>query len=117
MVVNNYEAMQMLENKYKYQDLSVDMILDLHTIFLKNDKIIKKDKIGCFRSNKDNIYVGNDNYYTHKAPEINYAKNELVHGVISIGTLAEQCGFADIYSFSHAFKRATGFSPTEWSSL
>ena len=48
---------------------------------------------------------------------INYAKNELVHGVISIGTLAEQCGFADIYSFSHAFKRATGFSPTEWSSL
>lgn len=77
MIVNNYEAMQALENKYKYQDLSIDMILELHTIFLKNDKNIEKNKIGCFRDETDEIYVGNDNYYTHKAPEINYAKNEL----------------------------------------
>ena len=77
MIVNNYEAMQALENKYKYQDLSINMILELHTIFLKNDKNIEKNKIGCFRDEKDEIYVGNNNYYTHKAPEINYAKNEL----------------------------------------
>ena len=77
MIVNNYEAMQKLEEKYKYQDLSIDMILELHAIFLKNSKEIEKEKIGSFRDKFDNIYVGNNTYYTHKAPDINYVKQEL----------------------------------------
>ena len=31
-----------------------------------------------------------------------------------IGEIALQCGFADVYSFSHCFKRHTGMSPTEY---
>jgi len=45
---------------------------------------------------------------------IEYAKNELTRGTLSISELAEQCGFADIYTFSHAFRRATGTSPSDW---
>ena len=45
---------------------------------------------------------------------IEYAKNELTRGTLSISELAEQCGFADIYTFSHAFRRATGTSPSAW---
>lgn len=45
---------------------------------------------------------------------IEYAKNELTRGTLSISELAVRCGFADIYTFSHAFKRATGTAPSEW---
>jgi len=47
---------------------------------------------------------------------IEYAKKELTQGTVKIGELTERCGFADIYTFSHAFKRATGVAPSEWSS-
>ena len=77
MIINNFEAMEVLQNKYKFQNLSVDMILELHEIFLKNDKKISNDKIGCFRENKENIYIGNELYYTHIAPNIEYVKEEL----------------------------------------
>lgn len=32
----------------------------------------------------------------------------------SVSDIAEQCGFSDVYSFSHCFRRHTGFSPTEY---
>ncbi len=45
---------------------------------------------------------------------IAFAKNELSRGAPNIGELAERCGFSDIYSFSHAFKRAVGVTPSDW---
>ena len=32
----------------------------------------------------------------------------------SISEIAEQCGFSDIYSFSHCFKRQVGIAPKEY---
>ena len=32
----------------------------------------------------------------------------------SVSEIALSCGFADVYSFSHCFKRLEGFSPTEY---
>ena len=51
--------------------------------------------------------------YLHNT-RIEFAKEELARGIVSIGELAERCGYSDIYAFSHAFKRATGVAPSEW---
>lgn len=45
---------------------------------------------------------------------INHAKTLLLHADESIGSIACRCGFSDIYSFSHCFKRHTGISPIKY---
>lgn len=35
-------------------------------------------------------------------------------GTSSVSDIALQCGFSDVYSFSHSFKNKTGISPTEY---
>lgn len=42
------------------------------------------------------------------------AKELLLGEKISIGNIAEQCGYSDIYHFSKAFKLKTGLSPSEY---
>lgn len=42
------------------------------------------------------------------------AKTLLMNSSNTISEIAIRCGFADIYSFSHSFRRYTGLSPTEW---
>ena len=51
-------------------------------------------------------------YITEK--RMNEAKSLLMNSTNTIGSIASQCGFSDIYSFSHSFRRITGLSPTEW---
>ncbi|WP_207649461.1 helix-turn-helix domain-containing protein [Anaeromicropila populeti] len=43
-----------------------------------------------------------------------YAKNELADSSISIAQISNTLGFSDSHNFSHAFKKSTGFSPTEY---
>ena len=45
---------------------------------------------------------------------IETAKSMLSNSMNSINDIAICCGYADIYSFSHAFRRITGCSPSEW---
>ena len=45
---------------------------------------------------------------------INKAEILLLYTSKSISEIAMQCGFCDIYSFSHCFKKHTGASPTEY---
>ena len=33
---------------------------------------------------------------------------------LNIGEIAARCGYANIYTFSHAFRRAFGVPPTDW---
>lgn len=42
------------------------------------------------------------------------AKLLLANSTNTISEIAQKCGYADIYSFSHAFHRSTGISPTAW---
>ncbi len=45
---------------------------------------------------------------------IEYAKVLLMDSRNNISEVASRCGWADVYVFSHAFKRITGSSPTVW---
>ena len=45
---------------------------------------------------------------------IQNAKSMLLNATNSIGEIAFSCGYSDIFGFSRAFKRETGYSPTQW---
>lgn len=48
---------------------------------------------------------------------IHKAEILLQHTVQSIPSIAAECGFSDIYSFSHSFKKHTGTSPVKYREL
>ncbi len=45
---------------------------------------------------------------------IRHAKTLLENSMTHIGEIAQAAGYNDVYTFSHAFKRETGSSPTDW---
>ena len=45
---------------------------------------------------------------------INKAEILLLNTAKSISDIALQCGFSDVYSFSHSFKKHNGMSPSEY---
>lgn len=45
---------------------------------------------------------------------IKTAKNLLVEDNLSISEIAQACGFADVYSFSRAFRKRVGISPSQY---
>jgi len=49
----------------------------------------------------------------HKRIRMDYAKHLLRDKNLQISEIAEQCGFSDLYSFSRAFKRHFGMSPSD----
>lgn len=48
---------------------------------------------------------------------LNHSKQLLTDTTLSIGEIALQCGFENVYYFSNHFKRATGLSPTSYRKL
>lgn len=48
---------------------------------------------------------------------INAAKTLLETNMFSITSVAEQCGFSNVYYFSKVFKKETGISPSKYNSL
>ena len=38
----------------------------------------------------------------------------LMNSTNSVGKIAITRGFPDVYSFSHLFRRVTGYSPSDW---
>ena len=45
---------------------------------------------------------------------INKAEILLLNTTKNISDIALQCGFSDVYSFSHSFKKHNGISPSEY---
>ncbi len=45
---------------------------------------------------------------------VQHAKTLLENSVTHVGEVAQATGYIDVYTFSHAFKRETGLSPTDW---
>lgn len=59
--------------------------------------------------------------YTNKTPmeyltmlRINHSKDLLMNSNISIGEIALQCGYDNVYYFSNTFKKHTGISPLKY---
>lgn len=51
-------------------------------------------------------------YITEKRVE--NAKSMLMNSTNSVGKISAACGFTDVYTFSHLFRRVTGCSPSDW---
>lgn len=81
MILNNFNAMKLIEGDYKDKEVTVDLLLELHALLTKNTlKTI--DEEGRFRKHGENIVVGDDDgtvYYT--APPIEFVNVELARFV------------------------------------
>jgi Fic family protein len=75
MILNNYSAMKEIEETYKTQDLTFDMLIELHSLLTKNT--IPETDIGRLRKDDDNIIVETNGVIYHVPPKINFVKNEL----------------------------------------
>ncbi len=78
MIINNYQAMLEVEEELRHQDLSLDMLLHLHSILTKDT--IDSKEIGRFRKDQDNIVVCDtaSQVVYHEPPPEKLLKKELV---------------------------------------
>ena len=75
------------------------------------DKVYMSEK--HFRRIFFDIYNQTPYVYLQKI-RINKAEILLINTSKNISDIALQCGFCDVYSFSHCFKKHTGISPTKY---
>lgn len=79
MILNNYNMMLALEENYKNQELSIDLLIEMHKTLTQ--KTIKPSQIGRLRKDKDNIVVahsiGSKSYTTHIPPREKFLKKEI----------------------------------------
>lgn len=59
MIMNNYNAMTRIQEEFKDQPLSLDMLFDLHVILAKNT-LEDPTQVGRLRRDDEDIYVGSD---------------------------------------------------------
>jgi Fic family protein len=58
MILNNYITMSLIETEYQYQAMDVKLLSRLHLLLTKNDPDIDKNKRGQYRTDADNIAIG-----------------------------------------------------------
>lgn len=76
MIVNNYKTMQAITDNYKDQDLSDEMLLELHTLITKDT--LDSSKQGRYREDKDDISVNDQmKYVYHTPPNESFLKEQL----------------------------------------
>ncbi len=78
MIVNSYKTMLALENEFKSVKLDKTVLFQLHEMLVK-DTDIKKDAIGRFRNDKENIMVIDDKDGTiyHIPPSEKFVTSEV----------------------------------------
>lgn len=79
MILNNFNAMHELQEKYRDSNLTLDIIKDLHRILTANDESIEENKKGVFRTDEDEIIIGDNlkNEYTYKTPNTDFLNTEI----------------------------------------
>ena len=79
MILNNYNTIKIIQEKYKNEQLSIELIKEFHISLTENDKNIEDNKKGNFREDKDEIIVGDNlkNKYVYKTPKISFVLKEL----------------------------------------
>lgn len=80
MIFNNYQAIMAIEEKYKNDDLSVELLFELHKIL--TDKTINPQAQGRFRRDDDQIIIqgqiGSHEYTSHVPPSENFIKEQII---------------------------------------
>lgn len=78
MIVNNYQAMLLIESELKDQKIDEDVLLDLHRILTVNT--LGAEDVGRYRKDEDEIVVGDtgmkDEIY-HIPPKEDFVKEEI----------------------------------------
>jgi Fic family protein len=76
MIVNNYRMMQALNEKYKDQPMSHELLFELHGIITKNT--LAEDKQGRYRTDEDGITVNDGiDYIYHIPPKARFLNDEM----------------------------------------
>ena len=79
MIINNYNSMRAIENKFSHEDLSLDMIRELHRLI--TTETIKPEKQGVFREtldeNGDELIIAFKDKITYYAPSKEFVTKEI----------------------------------------
>lgn len=78
MIVNNYNSMKAIEDNYKDKVMSMDLILELHSLITK-DTLDSQNEKPRLRKNGEPVCVSDkgDGAIYYEAPEIKFVKKEL----------------------------------------
>ena len=96
------DSLEYLRHNYSNDDLTVTRLAEVANMSTKQ-----------FRRTFSDIYKMTP--YTFLLDfRINEAKKLLKNTQNKLSDIALQCGFADLYSFSHSFKKNTGMTPSEY---
>lgn len=68
-----------------------------------------------FRTFREVFGITPYHYSMHK--RLNHALSLLIHDKLSVAQIALRCGFPDTFTFSKAFKREFGYSPSKYPSM
>lgn len=129
MTICNGIIMQIIGSLYNEHNMDVSVFHKMHRIesaveYLKINFSNPELKISDLASK---VYMSEKNFrrmffqvykqtpYTFLQKfRIGSAEILLLNTAKNISEIAQQCGFSDVYSFSHCFKKHTGISPTEY---
>ena len=79
MILNNYKAINAIEENYKNQELSLDLLFELHRILTRDT--INKTEQNRLRENSDEIVVqgeiDQEQFITHLPPSENFVREEI----------------------------------------
>jgi AraC-like DNA-binding protein len=98
-------SVKYLEEHYNDPEISNDMLAEISGV-----------STVYFRKIFTGIYKVSPMQYIQSI-RIEKAKNMLIGDYYSVGDIASDVGFNNIYHFSKIFKKVTGYSPTEFSRL
>jgi Fic family protein len=79
MILNNYNAMVAIEDRFKGAEMNVDALLEMHAILTKD--ILDADRVGILRRESDDIAAVDALTGTvfHQPPLFKYVKEQLAH--------------------------------------
>jgi Fic family protein len=94
MIVNNYEAMRLIETELKDKKLDEDVLFSLHRILTKDT--LDESEIGRYRKDEDDIVVGDNSFKNeiyHIPPKEDFVKKEIKRFVDYANNDLKDAGF------------------------
>ncbi len=91
MIVNNYKTMQALNQEYKHEKLSHEVLFNLHRLITKDT--LDPDKQGRYRKNTDDITVNDKLQYIYFIPPNEEFVNQEIEKLINYANDEDEKGF------------------------